>query len=182
MPPAISHIQSMNEVACRKPGWRGRLAEKLRRGADLEHWPAFRASSDRLARLIRGAATSGASVCVLSGDVHHLYVAEATFPEPVKARVFQLTCSPIHNHEKLMRPLFAMAWWKPLARVLRWWMLRSPEIEPLPVDWEKVEGPYFGNTIATITVDGERATLVLDQAKGDLAKPHLEPLPEIRLT
>ncbi|MFC5288165.1 alkaline phosphatase D family protein [Actinokineospora guangxiensis] len=182
MPHAISHVQSMNEAACRKPGWRGRLAEKLRRAADLEHWPAFRASSDRLSRLIHRAATSGASVCVLSGDVHHLYVAEATFPEPVPAKVFQLTCSPIHNHEKLMRPLFAMAWWKPLARLLRWWMLRSPEIDPLPVDWEKIKGPYFGNTIATLTIDGKRATLVLDQAKGDLAKPHLEPLPEIRLT
>src|SRR4051794_41524 len=43
MPHAISHLQSMNEVACRRPGWRGRLAEKLRQAADLEHWPSFRA-------------------------------------------------------------------------------------------------------------------------------------------
>ena len=87
MPHAISHIQSMNEVACRRPGWRGRLAEKLRQAADLEHWPSFRASSDRLSRLIlRIAKGDAASVCVLSGDVHHVYAARATFPEPAARR------------------------------------------------------------------------------------------------
>ena len=179
MPHAISHIQSRNEAACRKPGLRGRVAEWLRRKLDLEHWPAFRDSSDRLARMIRRAADSGATVCVLSGDVHHVYVAEATFPEPTAAKVYQLTCSPIHNQERLMRPLFALAWWKPLARLLRWWMLRSPDIEPLPVDWVKRHGPDYGNTIATLTLDGSSATLLLEEAEGD--EPTLRPMPPILL-
>src|SRR5690606_7177257 len=59
-----------------------RWAEKLRRAADLEHWAAFRDSFERLARLLldvaagRRAETSGcapATICVLSGDVHHAY-------------------------------------------------------------------------------------------------------------
>ena len=45
LPHAINHLQSMNEVACRRPGWRGRLAEKVRQTGDLEHWASFRASS-----------------------------------------------------------------------------------------------------------------------------------------
>lgn len=188
LPPAISHLQSMNEVACRRPGWRGRLAEKLRQASDLEHWPSFRASYDRLTRLIQRIAQSDtASVCVLSGDVHHVYAARASFPVPVRAAVFQLTCSPLHNKiEKAMRPLFAMAWWRPLVAVLRWLMARSPHIDPLPVEWTKVSGPYFGNAVATLRTAGRKAELVVERAENGAGngagKPRLVPLTTVVLT
>ncbi|GLZ42927.1 alkaline phosphatase D family protein [Actinokineospora sp. NBRC 105648] len=184
MPHVISHVQSMNEVSARRTDWRGRLAEKLRQGADLEHWPSFRASSDRLTKLIRRIAEgSAATVCVLSGDVHHVYAAEATFDRPVNARVYQLTCSPMHNAvERFMRPLFRVAWWQPLAKVLRWWMYRSPEITPLPVDWQKVAGPYFGNAVATLRVRGRDAEMVIERADSGPDGPRLRPLPTVPLT
>ncbi|PPK68874.1 alkaline phosphatase D family protein [Actinokineospora auranticolor] len=184
MPHVISHVQSMNEVACRRTDWRGRLAEKLRQAADLEHWPSFRQSSDRLTRLVRRIAEgSAATVCVLSGDVHHVYAAEATFDRPVNARVYQLTCSPVHNAvERYMRPLFRLGWWQPLARVLRWWMYRSPEIEPLPVDWRKVSGPFFGNAVATLRVRGRASDLVIECADAGPDGPRLRPLPTVPLT
>ncbi len=183
MPHAISHLQSINEVACRRPGWRGRLAEKLRQLADLEHWPSFRASSDRLTRLIlRIAQTETASVSVLSGDVHHVYAAKAKFPVPVKASVYQLVCSPVHNRVVLpMRPLFRIAWWRPLAAVIRWWMFRSPHIEPMPVEWEKVTGPYFGNAVATLRIHGRAAEMVVELAAGD-DRPKLVPMTTVKLT
>jgi phosphodiesterase/alkaline phosphatase D-like protein len=183
MPHAISHLQSINEVACRRPGWRGRFAEKLRQLADLEHWPSFRASSDRLTRLIlRIAQTETATVSVLSGDVHHVYAAKAKFPVPVKASVFQLVCSPVHNRVPgAMRPLFRMAWWRPLAAVVRWWMFRSPHIEPMPVEWEKVTGPYFGNAVATLRTTGRDAEMVVELAEGG-ANPRLVPMTTVSLT
>ncbi|WP_424184620.1 alkaline phosphatase D family protein [Actinokineospora sp. G85] len=184
MPHAINHVQSLNEVAARRDDWRGRVAEKLRQGADLEHWPSFRASYDRLTRLIRRIAEGeAATVCVLSGDVHHVYAAEATFDRPVNARVWQLTCSPVHNAvERFMRPLFQLAWWKPLAAVTRWWMSRNPAIEPLPVAWEKTAGPYFGNAVATLRVRGRRADVVIEKAGSGADGPFLTPLPTIPLT
>ncbi|GLW93926.1 alkaline phosphatase D family protein [Actinokineospora globicatena] len=184
MPHAIAHVQSMNEVSCRRTDWRGRLAEKLRQAADLEHWPSFRASSDRLTRLIRRIAEGdAATVCVLSGDVHHVYAAEATFDRPVNARVYQLTCSPLHNAvERFMRPLFRLAWWQPLAGVLRRWMYRSPEIEPLPVDWTKVSGPFFGNAVATLRVRGRDAEVIIELARDSADGPSLRPLPGLSLT
>jgi phosphodiesterase/alkaline phosphatase D-like protein len=184
MPHAINHIQSMNEVACRRPGWRGRFAEKLRQASDLEHWPSFRASYDRLTRLIlRIAKGDPATVCVLSGDVHHVYAARARFPEPVRAAVYQLTCSPVHNKvEQLMRPLFVMAWWRPLAAVLSRWAKRSPDINPLPVEWDKVAGPYFGNAVATLRTSGRRAEMVVERAEGEPETARLVPLSTITLT
>lgn len=78
----------------------GRRSELLRQRADLEHWAAFPGSFTALTELI-GEAASGpdapATVCVLSGDVHHAYVAEPHWrgagPHPT-SRVLQLTCSP----------------------------------------------------------------------------------------
>jgi hypothetical protein len=167
MPYTISHIQSLNEVAARRSGWRGRLAEKLRQGADLEHWPSFRASSDRLARLVkRIAQTDTATISVLSGDVHHGYAAKAYFPEPVKASVYQLVCSPLRNKlPGFMKPFFFVAWWKPLASVLRWRLMKKAD--PLPVDWEKVAGPYIGNMVGTVRTSGREAHMLLERVVGD---------------
>ncbi|MEV0650448.1 alkaline phosphatase D family protein [Phytomonospora sp. NPDC050363] len=184
MPHAISHAQSMNEIACRRPGWRGRLAEKLRQAADLEHWPSFRDSSDRLTRLIRRIAEgTAASVSVLSGDVHHVYAAEATFDRPVNARVYQLTCSPLHNRvEWWMRPVFRAAWWKWLAAFPRFLMLRSRHIKPLPVSWDKIAGPYFGNAVASLRIRGREATMLIERASSTADGPYLRALPTIPLT
>ncbi|MPZ79452.1 MAG: hypothetical protein GEV28_03260 [Actinophytocola sp.] len=117
---------------------------------------------------------------VLSGDVHHVYTARATFPEPVNAAVFQLTCSPVHNKvQRSMRPLFVMAWWRPLAAVLRRLMFRSPHIDPLPVEWRTVSGPYFGNAIATLRTNGRKAEMVVERAEPG---PRLVPLTTVALT
>lgn len=167
LPHAISHLQSRNEVAARRPGWRGRLAEKLRQAGDLEHWPSFRASSDRLARLVeRIARTDTATVSVLSGDVHHGYAAKVRFPEPVNAAVHQLVCSPLHNRvPAYLRPFFYLAWWRPLAAVLR------GKVEPPPCEWDKVAGPYLGNMVARLRISGRTAEMVLDRVSGDRLTP-----------
>jgi phosphodiesterase/alkaline phosphatase D-like protein len=170
MPHAISHLQSINEVACRRPGWRGRLAEKLRQVGDLEHWPSFRASSDRLARLVKRIAnTETATVSVLSGDVHHGYAARVRFSEPTRAAVYQLVCSPLNNRLPApLRPFFYIAWWRPLGALFRWWMLRKTD--PLPVSWEKVSGPYLGNMVATLRASGRDVEMVMERAVGDELK------------
>lgn len=71
----------------------------MRRAADLEHWAAFPSSFEALTEFIAEAGSGDdapATVCVLSGDVHHAYVAEPTWPGGAQpaARVLQLTCSP----------------------------------------------------------------------------------------
>jgi hypothetical protein len=51
------------------------VAERVRQAMDLEHWPAFGRSFDALAALLSQLDLQVASVSVLSGDVHHSYVA-----------------------------------------------------------------------------------------------------------
>ena len=168
LPHAIGDLETVNEIAAARPGWRGRLAETIRQAADLEHWAAFRESFDRLTAMIDEAAGRGmATVTVLSGDVHHSYAARAHLASEKagaeRAPVHQLTCSPVHNKmDWYIRPGFRAAW----SRVARWttekWALRQGA-PPKPVTWERVAGPYFGNTIATLDIDGRSAEAVFEQ-------------------
>ena len=85
LPPFIHDLESWNSALChgeRGPRW-ARFGERLRRAADLEHWAAFPDSFEELAALIAEAGSgpgAPATVCVLSGDVHHAYVAEPSWP------------------------------------------------------------------------------------------------------
>jgi hypothetical protein len=167
MPHALSHFQSLNEIGARKPGWQGRAAEKIRQALDLEHWPAFRESFDRLTRMIEKSANNGAAtICVLSGDVHHSYVAEAEFATPTNATVTQLVCSPVHNEPpNVFLPAFRLAW----SRVAGWVFRRLATLVGVPQDlvrWRKTSGPHFGNSVALLDLEGRRARYRLLAATG----------------
>jgi PhoD-like phosphatase len=164
LPQAIGDLETVNEIAAARPGWRGRLGEKIRQTADLEHWPAFRSSFDRLTAMIeRAAGTGPTTVSVLSGDVHHSYAARAELPSQPAGRVHQLTCSPVHNKmEWYIRPGFRLSW----SRAMRWlaaaWASHAGA-PPKPLSWHRIAGPLFGNTIATLDIRGRRAEVLFEQ-------------------
>ena len=48
---------------------------------------------------------------MLSGDVHHAYVARARFDVELDPEVYQLTCSRLHNYvAAAMKLVFRIAW------------------------------------------------------------------------
>jgi hypothetical protein len=172
MPPAIGDLEAVNELAADRSGLRGRIAEKTRRAGDFEHWPAFYKSFVRLAEMIARIArhpNGPATVSVLSGDVHHSYAARAEWAGDAKRRgatVHQLVCSPVHNYVPLViKPVFLLGWTRPAATLIRWWSRRRG-IPPLPLSWANTCGPLFGNTIATIQVDGRSAEVRFEQPRG----------------
>jgi phosphodiesterase/alkaline phosphatase D-like protein len=175
LPPVISDLQMMNEQAANRPGRRGRLAEKIRRAGDLEHWAAFLKSFLRLTELIAQVAADPAgpaTVSVLSGDVHHSYAARADLadvPAERGATVHQLVCSPVHNYvPAAVKPAFRLGWSRPVARLTRRWA-RQRDLPDLPVSWTNTCGPLFGNTIATMDADGRRAEVFFEQPSGPAA-------------
>ncbi|MET8767103.1 alkaline phosphatase D family protein [Streptomyces sp. NPDC004658] len=144
-----------------------RFGEWLRRGADLEHWAAFPRSFADLAGLIADVAAAPgapASVCVLSGDVHHGYIAEATWRSgDLGVPVVQLTCSPVHNSvPAALRIGFHVGWSAP-ARLLGRLLARHGRTPRPPVRWRKRGGPWFGNQLMTLTLHGRSAHLRLER-------------------
>ncbi|GAA2544889.1 alkaline phosphatase D family protein [Winogradskya consettensis] len=185
MPPAIHHGEAWNERMADSAGpRRAALAEKIRRAFDLEHWAAFMRSFDALTELFRrlgeggpsapthrvgagGAYAAPASISVLSGDVHHSYVAAADLGPAVTTPVHQLTCSPIHNQvPAVMRPLMRFSWSRAAAKTMRG-VARSAGVSRPAVAWSRLAGPYFGNAISTLHHEGPRAEVKVEGTSKD---------------
>lgn len=173
LPHLVHDAEAWNAALCR--GERGerwaRFGEDLRRRADLEHWSAFPASFDALASLIAEVGSgpeAPATVCVLSGDVHHAYIAEPSWPQGESgpdARVLQLTCSPVHNSIPMSIKLGFHFGWSRVGRALGRRFAGHGGVPRPPVDWRRTGGPWFGNQLMTLTLRGRSARLRLDQAR-----------------
>ncbi|MFF9148263.1 alkaline phosphatase D family protein [Streptomyces sp. NPDC014861] len=171
LPPMVHFAEGWHAALCRGergPRW-ARFGEWLRRRADLEHWPAFPDSFARLTDTVAEVGRSDhapATVCVLSGDVHHAYVAEPVWPagEQPRSRVFQFTCSPLHNSvPATMRAGFRLGWSRP-AKLFGHLLARHGRLVRPTVRWERTGGPWFGNQLMTLTLRGRTARLRLEKA------------------
>ena len=190
--PGFHHLEAWNERLC-EGAWGGlvsRLSEKLRRAVDFDHWASFQFSFQRLRRLLEevGSGRRGpapASIIVLSGDVHHAYLAEMGFkPEAgVESVVVQAVCSPYRNpldgkERRVVRAGFSRPF-TALARSLA----RLAGASAPGMGWRTVEGPCFDNQVATVHLDGRQATVRLDKTvAGEEDERALEKTFERRLT
>lgn len=175
LPPLVHDAETWN--AALSAGARGgrwaRFGEKVRRAADLEHWAAFPESFGRFTELLRRVGSgpdAPATVCVLSGDVHHAYIAEPHWPADTpggapRARVLQLTCSPVHNSVPRSIRLGFRFGWSGVGRRIGRMLTRHGRTEPSPVTWSRAGGPWFGNQLMTLTLRGRNSALTLVQAK-----------------
>jgi PhoD-like phosphatase len=151
-----------------------RAAERLRQGVDLEHWAAFGDSLRALERLLDAIASgrhgsAPGSVVLLSGDVHHAYIADARPTDGQadwQAPVFQVVCSPLRNPlDARERRAIKLAMTRPAERVGRA-LARAARVEDEPLTWEIADGPWFDNQVATLDLDGRRCAFRLESAVG----------------
>jgi hypothetical protein len=183
MAPALHHAERWGEAISRG-AWgsaMARLGERLRRTLDFDHWPAFGESFDRMMGLIAdcGAGKFGdppASITILSGDVHHAYLAEVRFPQSagVRSRVWQAVCSPFRNalnHRERLTIQFGNS---RLGTFLTRAMARGAGVPDERVRWRLVEGPFYDNQVASLAIDGRRAEARLERTVGDPESDHRE--------
>ena len=180
LPPALHDLEAWDErLAASRRKRVAAFGERLRQGRDLEHWAAFGASFDRLTGLLAQAGRRGpASICVLSGDVHHSSVIEAHLPGVERTRVLQVTSSPFRNLVTDQTRLLLKVSWNPLVGRVARAVARVAGRLPRPaLRWGRQYGPWFGNTIGTITLDGRAGTVVIDRAGADGSLRELVRLP-----
>jgi hypothetical protein len=189
--PGMHHLETAIEAVCAglwgdgAKGW----GERVRRSQDLDHWASFHDSFVALTDLIHNLAArkSGdppSSITILSGDVHHGYLAEATFHDDwVKSRVYQAVCSPLRNAlpGKKSR-LQNVAWTKPATLAGRL-LSRSSGIKGEKLSWRLThDEPWFENHVATLELDGKHAKITFERAvTGSSGEPSLEKIYERRL-
>jgi PhoD-like phosphatase len=174
--PGLHHMERWGEALC-TGSWGGRAAEwgeSMRRTLDFDHWAAFGESFERLARLIEGAGSgrygpAPASITVLSGDVHHAYMAEVAFKRAagVSSSVHQAVCSPFRNAlDERERKVIEAGNSRP-GTLLGKALARLAGVRPEPIRWRLVEGPFYDNQVATLTIDGRAAAIKLERTVGD---------------
>jgi hypothetical protein len=186
--PAMHHLQSWDERLCSGAWGRGaaRWGEGLRRSQDLDHWASFHdsfaAMVDLLGR-VAGGEKPPSTVLILSGDVHHGYLAEATFADNTESRLYQAVCSPLRNAlpSKKSR-LQSHAWTSPVVFATRL-LARLAGVPEEPLSWRLThDTAFFDNQIATLELDDRSASITFEKAVLDASKePALKKLYERRL-
>ena len=171
--PGMHYLQAWNEVVCsgawgeRMAGW----AEGIRRTQDLDHWSSFHESFTELVELTRtvGAGDKSwppASIVFLSGDVHHGYLAEATFKgRGVESRVYQVVCSPFRNSLPGKKSRLQSAGWTKPGELAGRFLARLVSIGEVEIDWRLTHDRlWFENQVATLKIESRQATLVFERA------------------
>jgi PhoD-like phosphatase len=176
--PGLHHVEAFDE-ALTDGAW-GRvgvaLGEQLRRIAVLDHWASFQRTFRRLAELLDDVAhgrvgqDAPSTVVMLSGDVHHCYLAEVGFRPGggAHAPVWQAVCSAFRKelapHE---RRIIAFGH-TPLGERLARRLARRAGVPPLPLDWRVTDRPAYANQVGTLSIDGGHARVSVEAiADGD---------------
>jgi hypothetical protein len=189
--PGLHYLESWNEAVCsgawgRPAAW---LGEKIRQLVDLEHWAAFHDSFDHLADLLRSVGADRsfgrppASVIVLSGDVHHGYLAEISLGNDVESQVYQAVGSPLRNPLGLAERLVMRAGWTKRGEVVGRTLARLAGAKEPDVSWRLAhKEPWFENHVSTLRLRGREASLKVEKTTPeDVEEPRLHKILERRL-
>jgi hypothetical protein len=168
----MHYLEAWNEAVCAGAWGRtaARAGEHVRRALDLEHWAAFSASFDRLAARLGevGAGRLGpppASITLLSGDVHHAYLAEVAFRREagVRTPVHQAVCSPFRNPLDQREEAAVRFGGSRAGHVIGRALARAAGVRDPDIRWRVCEGPWFDNQVATLELEGRTARLRLER-------------------
>jgi hypothetical protein len=169
LPKAIHDIEAWNEAVA-GGAWGRRAAgygEWIRQAADLEHWAAFqtsfRAVANTLLDVANGARSPG-GITIVSGDVHFSYLARV---RGTRTPISQVVCSPLRNpldgrFRMANRTACRRIGDLPVRALARLAGVRRP-----PLKWRLTDGPWFGNALATVEVDGRTASVHWDAADAE---------------
>ncbi len=174
--PGLHHLERWGEAVSTGAwgDWAAGRGEAARQAADFDHWAAFGDSFEQLAGLLEGVASGRfgappASVVLLSGDVHHAYLAEVAFKRSagVESRVWQAVCSPFRNAlDDRERKTIGFGN-SPVGTAITRTLSRLAGVPKDPIRWRLVEGPFYDNQVATLTLDGRKAAVKLERTVGD---------------
>ena len=182
--PGLHHVQAWDE-ALTDGAWGSlgvRFGEFVRRQTVMDHWASFQRTFRRFSALIDDIAhgvegAAPASVVMLSGDVHHCYLAQVGFnpDDGPHSPVWQAVCSGFRKelapHERAVIGAFHSS----LAARSFARLARTAGVTPPSFGWRVVDRPAYANQIGTLTLDGDRSQVRVEAVvDGDWRAPQLE--------
>jgi hypothetical protein len=173
--PGLHHVEAWNE-AVTDGAWGKRaaaLGERVRRYAVMDHWASFQRSFGDLQDLLESVVTGRfgtppRSVVMLSGDVHHCYLAEIGFPRGTgsRTRVWQAVCSGFRKQlepkERRAMSLGNSRFGELVGRALA----NTAGVERPRLGWRIVSDPAYENQVATLRAGPDGATVRIETTTG----------------
>jgi hypothetical protein len=169
LPRGIHHLQAWNEALC--AGRWGRLlaglSERLRRGADLEHWAAFNRSFEQLCNwlrtIARGTANTPppASILLLGGDVHTSSVSEVDLGPNGSCSVHQIVCSPFRNPLSAKERRIVKATGSRIGEKIFFALAKLAAVDPPSATWRPLRPATFENTLGELVLDGRAGSVTI---------------------
>jgi hypothetical protein len=105
------------------------------------------------------------TILILSGDVHHGYLAEATLEKDAKSRVYQAVCSPLRNALPGKKSFLQNNAWSRPAVLAASFLARLAGVPREPLTWRLThDAAFFDNQIATLELEGRSATITFEKA------------------
>lgn len=191
LPAALHYTEAWNEaIADGAWGTRAaRVGEWIRRAAVMDQWASFQHSFHRLGELLEEVATGArgpppASVVMLSGDVHHCYLAEVGFRPGTEARsaVWQCVCSAYRKDLTARQKVALKLGGSRAAERLAWSVAEAAGASETRVGWRLVHRPSYDNQVATLRLaPGSAHVRVETTARADWRTPSLETVFEHQL-
>jgi hypothetical protein len=180
--PGLHWLEAWNEAVCNgawgRPG--RKLAEKVRRALDLEAWPAFDNSFDRLVRQIEEVAAGKhgeppETIVVIAGDVHHAYLARMDFGSgAARSRAYQAVCSPFRNALDYREKGTLRFTGSTAGRIIGKALAKAARVEQPAVSWDIEGGPWFDNQVGSLHYDGRKARMAIEKIVRGVPDARLE--------
>ncbi|HEY4348593.1 MAG TPA: alkaline phosphatase D family protein [Gaiellaceae bacterium] len=167
----VHYLEAWSEAICDGAWGRGaaKLGERLRRAVDLEHWPAFHDSFERLVALLREVSRGNgneapSTILLLGGDVHTAYVGEVSLGGNAgSSAVFQIVCSPFRNPlTPAQRRVIRWTNSRPATAIFRL-LARAVKVQRTAATWTFLGEPTFENSIGELELDGRAARMTISR-------------------
>ena len=191
LPYGMHHIEAWSE-AVSAGAWGKRLSplgEKVRIGANLDHWACFGHSFRKLEQLIIDVATGRCgeapdSILMFGGDVHHCWVSEVSLPdeEPAsRTKVWQTVCSGMRKDLDASQRVVLHGGHTRAAAAIGALLARSARVPQPRLRWRHVTRPHFRNQIGTLMIAGGEIGVRIERVSGGWRKPRLTTVIEHKL-
>ena len=191
LPDGMHDVEAWSE-AVTNGAWGKRLAplgEKVRIGANLDHWACFQKSYRELEQLVIDVATGECgdapeSIVMFGGDVHHCYLTDVTLPaeaHPAESKVWHAVCSGLRKelqwNERLVLA-FGHTW---LAAKIGRALAAAANVRPRRLATRITTRPRFRNQIGTLEIAGGEVGIRIEQATGSWRDPQLRTVIEEKI-
>ena len=190
--PAGAHDLEAWSEAVSDGAWGRRLSglgERVRIGANLDHWAGFQRSYREFEDLVVDIATGKCgrtpdTLLLFGGDVHHCWIDEVRLPDDAPAtstKIWQTVCSGMRKESQASERIVLHAGHTRLAAAVGRMLAKTARVGKPRLRWRPVTLPHFRNQVGTLEIAGGEIGVRIERVSGSWRKPDLQTVIEHKL-